>query len=233
MIKAVLFDLDGTLLPMDNDEFTKYYFSLLCKKLAPLGYEPDKVVDTIWKGTYAMIKNTGEYTNEEAFWKVFASLMGEEALKDRPIFDDFYRNEFNGAKAVCGYNQKLVDLVKELKEKGYRVVLATNPLFPSVATENRIHWAGFEPSDFELYTTYENINFCKPNPDYYREVLRRIGCTPEECIMVGNDVSDDMVAKQLGMDVFLLTDHLLNKKNEDISVYPQGDADALKKYLLG
>lgn len=157
-----------------------------------------------------MIKNDGRRTNEEVFWETFSKQIGPQALKDKPIFDDFYRNEFNIAKETCGYNQKLVDLVKELKEKGFRVVLATNPLFPSIATESRIRWAGFEPSDFELFTTYENISYCKPNPEYYREVLRRIGSTPEECIMVGNDVGDDMVAKTLGMDVFLLTDHLIN-----------------------
>lgn len=231
MIKTVLFDLDGTLLPMDNDEFVKYYFGLLCKKLAPMGYDAKELVDAIWAGTGAMVKNDGTRTNEEAFWEKFASIYGEKALKDKDLFEEFYCNEFNGAKVICGYNETLVNLVKSLKERGIRVVLATNPLFPAIATENRIRWAGFEPSDFELYTTYENIGYCKPNLEYYREIIRRLGVSFEECIMVGNDVDEDMIARDLGMEVFLLTDHIINRGDKDISEYPNGDAGDLVNYL--
>ena len=92
---------------------------------------------------------------------------------------------------------------------------------------SRIRWAGLEPEDFELYTTYENIGYCKPNPDYYREILRRIGLAPEECMMVGNDVGEDMIAETLGMRVFLLTDCLINKTGEDIGKYPNGGFNEL------
>lgn len=110
----------------------------------------------------------------------------------------------------------------ECKKKGYRVVLATNPLFPAIATQTRIGWAGLTPEDFELYTTYENSGFCKPNPEYYKEILGKLQLSPEECVMIGNDVSEDMIAKDLGMKVFLITDCLLNKENKDISVFPNG-----------
>ena len=49
--------------------------------------------------------------------------------------------------------------------------------------------------------------------------------------MVGNDVSEDMVASKVGMKVFLLTDNLVNKTNEDISVFPQGSFEDLLKYI--
>lgn len=231
MITTVLFDLDGTLLPMDNDLFTKYYFKLLCKRLIPYGYEPQALIDAIWGGTAAMVKNDGSRTNEEVFWLAFAQLLGDRVYEVRPIIEDFYTHEFNEAKVVCGYNAELVQLVRELKEKGLRVVLATNPIFPSFATENRIRWAGLQPDDFELYTTYENIGFSKPNPEYYAEILRRIGVPPEECIMVGNDAVEDTAAQKLGMEVFLLTDCLLNKDGRDIEQYPHGDTAALKRKL--
>lgn len=112
--------------------------------------------------------------------------------------------------------------VHTAKEKGLRVALATNPIFPAVATETRIRWAGLEPEDLELYTTYENIGYCKPNPDYYREIAKRLGVQPWECLMVGNDVTEDMVAEKAGMQVFLLTDCLINKERKDISLYPRG-----------
>lgn len=221
-VKAVLFDLDGTLLPMDQDAFVKTYFGLLAQKLAPHGYEPAKLIDAIWTGTAAMVKNDGGKTNEAVFWERFAELYGPQAERDMPLFDAFYRNEFAGAKAVCGYTPYAAEAVALAKEKGLRVVLATNPIFPAIATQNRIRWAGLAPEDFEYYTTYENSRHCKPNPAYYRDILEQVNLQPEECLMVGNDVVEDMVAQTLGMRVFLLTDCLINSHQRDISAYPKG-----------
>ncbi len=231
MITTILFDLDGTLLPMDNDEFTKEYFRLLCGKLTKYGYDSKALIDGVWAGTYAMVKNNGSCSNETAFWKAFSEKMGSGVMKDKPLFDTFYLEEFQKAKRVCGYSEDIVRTVKELKSKGYRTVLATNPIFPATATESRIRWSGFEPSDFELYTTYENIGFCKPNPEYYREILRRLNVSAGECLMVGNDVKEDMIAKTLGINVFLLTNNMINKENADISVYHRGDIHDLAEML--
>lgn len=85
-ITTVLFDLDGTLLPMDQDLFVKTYFSGIAKKVAPLGYEPEKLIKTIWTGTAAMVKNTGEINNEEAFWLAFAAAYGEDSFFDWRVF---------------------------------------------------------------------------------------------------------------------------------------------------
>lgn len=230
-IKAVFFDLDGTLLPMDQDEFTKGYFKLLAKKLEPYGYEPKQLVDAIWQGTGAMVKNNGQRSNEEAFWEKFREIYGDKARSDKGLFDEFYQNEFQPAKEFCGFNPKACRTVRKIKKMGMRIALATNPIFPALATENRVRWAGLEPSDFELYTTYENIGFCKPNPDYYREIARRMEIKPEECLMVGNDAAEDMSAKDAGMEVFLLTDCLVNKERRDINRYPRGSFKQLLQFV--
>lgn len=230
--KTILFDLDGTLLPMDQDAFTRGYFKLLAQKLAPHGYDPAALVDNIWAGTAAMVGNDGKRTNEAAFWDRFAALYGEQVREDIPLFDAFYRQEFQQAKAFCGFTPKARAAVEACKAAGHRVALATNPIFPAVATESRIRWAGLAPENFAWYTTYENIGYCKPNPDYYREILRYLGCRAEDCLMVGNDVEEDMMAAQAaGLSVFLLTDCLLNRKEKDISSYPQGDFDALLAFV--
>ena len=232
-IKTVMFDLDGTLLPMDQDQFTKYYFGLLAKKLAPYGYNAEQLVSGIWAGTAAMVKNDGSCTNEEAFWKKFCALMGEKVLEDKPLFEEFYRVEFQGARASCGFAPQAAGLVKKLKAAGYRVLLATNPIFPAIATESRIRWAGLEPEDFALYTTYENTRRCKPNPDYYRDILSSMELDGAECLMVGNDATEDTAAELAGMQVFLLTDCLINKENKDISRWPHGGFDQLEKFIFG
>jgi len=230
-MKTVLLDLDGTLLPMDQDEFVNGYFGFLVKKMVPYGYEAQKLIKTVWIGTEAMVKNDGSCTNEEAFWRVVASVYGEDVRRDIPLFMEFYEKEFQEAKTFCGFAPKAAEVIAFLRENGVRAALATNPLFPTVATNSRIRWAGLDPSDFALVTTYENIGCCKPNPAYYSEILRRLDAAPQDCLMVGNDVGEDMVAKTLGIDVFLLTDCLINRGGEDISVYPHGGFDDLIAYL--
>lgn len=231
MIKVVLFDLDGTLLPMDQDEFMKAYMGTMAQKLAPHGYESEKLVPAVWNGVKAMVMNDGSRSNEDAFWDAFCEVFGEKARDDAPIFENYYRNEFQTVKNSCGYDASAKQIVAKLKEKGYRVVLATNPLFPSIATESRIKWAGLEPTDFELFTTYENYHFCKPNPKYYLEILEKLGVAPEECMMVGNDVTEDMMTREMGMQVFLLTGSLINKENKDIAQYPNGEFEELLRFI--
>lgn len=216
---------------MDQEKFVNVYFKMLAAKLVPYGYEPQQLINAILAGIEAMIKNDGSQLNEDAFWKRFVDIYGDKVLADKPVFEDFYKNEFQDARSFCGFNPKAAENVRLLKDKGYRVVLATNPLFPSIATESRIRWAGLEPSEFDLYTTYENTSYCKPNLDYYRDILKRINCRPEECLMVGNDVGEDMVVEALGMQAFLLTDCLINTQKKDITAYLHGSFEQLLSML--
>ena len=230
-ISTVLFDLDGTLLPMDQEVFVKKYFGTIAAKLAPYGYKHEELVDCIWRGTAAMVMNDGTKSNEEVFWDTFSKKYGDTALKDKGIFDSYYTEEFMTVQSACGYEPMAAEIISELKSKGKRLVLATNPIFPAVATENRIKWAGISATDFELYTTYENSCYCKPNLEYYEDILAKIGCSAEECLMIGNDVGEDMVAENLGMKTFLLTDCLINKKEQDITKYPHGGFAELWEYI--
>ena len=230
-ITTILFDLDGTLLPMDLDLFSKAYIGGLVKAAAPYGYEPNKMMNAILEGTAAALNNQGKITNEDAFWSVLVGIFGDSVKNNYHIYDKFYQSDFQNIRQICGYNPRAKEIIDLIKKKGYRTALATNPIFPTVATKSRIRWAGLDTQDFELITTYENSHYCKPNPDYYREVLAQLMLSPEECLMVGNDVCEDMIASTLGMNVFLLTDCLINKNNEDISVYPHGNFDELENYI--
>ena len=110
-------------------------------------------------------------------------------------------------------------------------MVATNPLFPLVAQEARLSWAGLNSDDFDYISHYENSRFCKPNLKYYEEILAKLDLNPAECLMVGNDVNEDIIAIELGMKVFLVTDCLLNPDNKDISVYPHGNFDDLEQFF--
>ena len=229
-MRYVLFDLDGTLLPMDQDAFVNGYFGYLVKKMAPHGYEPKELIRNIWAGTAAMVKNDGSRTNEEAFWDCFASVYGEKCREDVRVFEEFYAVEFQQARSLCGYTPRAAETVALVRSLGAVPVLATNPLFPDVATRSRIGWAGLTPEDFALYTTYENISWCKPNPEYYREILRRLNARPEDCLMVGNDAGEDTAAEKLGIEVFLLTDCLIDR-GADLSRWAGGGFDELGAWL--
>ena len=122
-------------------------------------------------------------------------------------------------------------LVDKLNASGIKVLLATNPLFPAAATESRMRWAGLSPDDFIFYTTYENSRYCKPNLEYYKWLLAKADISANECLMVGNDVGDDMVAEKLGMKVFLLTDCLINKTENNVTDFKHGNFAELVKYI--
>lgn len=228
MKRVVLFDLDGTLLPMDQDKFTRAYLSALLKKLAELGIssetdeEQKRLAVAIWSATCGMMKNDGTLTNEEKFFLDFSTITGKDISCLKGELDGFYQNEFNALEAVCGKNPLVPRVISELKSRGYRVAVATNPLFPLRANERRLAWAGLSLSDFEYCTCYENSRFCKPNLQYYKNILDVLGVSADECVMVGNDVREDMVARELGMDVFLITDYIINVENRDINDFPHG-----------
>ena len=230
-VKAVLFDLDATLLPMDQARFIREYFGRLTAKFAALGYDGELFAKALMSGVGAMVRNGGAVTNEEIFWQSFRNIFSDDIDSYYRHFEDFYEHDFDAIREVVGYTPESRKIVDELSSLGLRLILATNPVFPAVATEKRIEWAGLSTSDFELYTTYENSSYCKPNPAYFTEIIEKCGLSADECIMVGNDTSDDMSARLVGMDVFLLTDCLINKENKDISEYPHGSFGELSAYI--
>lgn len=191
MLKAIFFDLDGTLLPLNEEEFTKYYFSLLTKKAKPYGYDSEKLIDTIWKGTYLMYQNDGKKTNEEVFWDYFASVFGKESLNDKVIFDDFYVNEFKGAKACCKENPLAKKIVSFCYENHLLPFLTTNPIFPRAGQSTRMSFLGLKEEDFKYVSYYENSSYCKPNPMYFLDILNKFNLKPEEVIVFGNNTYED------------------------------------------
>lgn len=214
--KAILFDMDGTLLPMDNDAFTKGYFKYLCGKLASYGIPADKLVASVWDGTKTMIRNDGKQKNEEVFWKRFYEITGlSEDTGIREDCDSFYTNEFNLAKNLTGENLLAIEAVKAARQVAPIVALATNPLFPMAGQKTRMGWIGLNEKDFDLVTSYETDSYCKPNPSYFTSVCERLGVNPAECLMIGNDEEEDMFAAvKAGItDCYLVTDTMIPSKN--------------------
>ena len=222
MLDTILFDLDGTLAPFAQDAFIQAYFKALVSRVEPMGYKPDVMVDALWQGVSAMIGNDGGRTNRQIFWESFTQKLGIQAMALENILNDFYAREFDSVRTVLGETVDRGPLLRGLREKGYGLVLATNPIFPAVAVETRLGWVGLRPEDFDYVTTYENSRRSKPNPDYYRDILAHIGRRGERCLMAGNNPVDDMAALQAGISVYLVTDYLENPDGAPIEDYPHG-----------
>lgn len=232
-IKHILFDLDGTLLPMVQDEFVKFYMPLLAKSYmnAGVSLDPKKFIGAVWAGYEAMVKNDGSCTNREAFWSYIEPELPIPTEESEKIALDFYADEFNQAICTTKPNPVSNQIVKRAKERGFETYLATNPVFPRCATMNRIRWAGLDAEDFKVITTYETCTYCKPNPEYFRGILEEFSLDPSECLMVGNDVAEDLSSRSLGVKTYLVTDTMENKKNLPIDAEYMGTLDELLKFI--
>lgn len=231
MYNTILFDLDGTLVPFVQEEFIRAYFNALVLRLTPMGYDGRRLVQALWKGVDAMVGNDGRLTNRQVFWEVFTRELGVQALALESILDDFYAGEFDGVRTVLLEEADRSGLIRSLRARGYTLVLATNPIFPAVAVETRLRWVGLRGTDFDWVTTYENSRSSKPNPAYYRDILARMGKRGGECLMAGNNPSDDMAARETGMEVYLVTDCLENPDGLPVDPYPRGSFRELEALL--
>ncbi len=201
------------------DQFLEDYFKLLSKEFADW-VEKDRFIKALMKSTESMIRNNGEKTNEEVFMDSFFRLLDIQN-KERYIekIDDFYNNKFGSLGNNTKKNNNAIKVVQILKENNYQLALATNPLFPKKAIVERLRWTGLDPKDFSLITSYELMHYSKSNLNYYQEILKKLNAKAEECIMVGNDMQEDMVASKLGIKTILIEDLLINREErEDISV---------------
>lgn len=231
MIDTILFDLDGTLLPMDIDVFIKHYFVELANFCTRFGYEPQELIEALKKATYAMLHHDGHNTNETVFWHQWTRDLGEEISKHPQELESFYRNEFSKAKQGTSIQPLARDVVKYLKNKGYRLILATNPMFPRIATQQRVLWAGLDLDDFDEITTYETYHFTKPNLAYYEEILNKFDLNPQQCLMIGNDVQEDLIVNQISMKSYLVTDHIIDREKTDLTHQLSGTFEELVEWV--
>ena len=231
MLQAILFDLDGTLLPIDTEEFLSRYLELLSGKMENF-LDSKTFVKELMAATSAMINNkNSSKNNADIFIENFFTSTGLDEKEVMPVFEQFYLNEYR----QLGQYYEPIPLVNEIvtlaKSKGYLLVLATNPLFPLLAIKERIRWAGINNEIFSFITCYEKMHASKPNPRYYQEITDIINISPDKCLMVGNDVEEDLVAKEIGMQTFLVHDYIINRRNIPITADYQGTLQDLFHFI--
>jgi FMN phosphatase YigB (HAD superfamily) len=207
MIRAVLFDLDDTLLSNDMDRFLPAYLQLLAQDLAAV-VPPERLVTELLRGTSAMLANHDpEKTLQQAFAEVFYPGVGEGEATLAPLFEAFYRGRFEQLKELTHPRSEVPSVVQSIRSAGYLVGVATNPMMPAIAVAARLRWAGMpaENAVFALVASYEGFHFAKPDPAFFVEMTARLGLSPAEAAMVGNSLADDIEpAARLGMPTYLV-----------------------------
>ena len=203
MIEAILFDLDCTLLDNPMETFLPKYLEALTARMVHL-IPPHRFVEQLMSSTRVMAGNTDPIkTNRQVFMEDFFPEVGHPPEILMPIFDDFYAHDFGQLRIYTSARPEARVIMEAVFAKDYTVVIATSPVFPLTAIEQRLEWAGVRDFDYALITSYENMHACKPHVVYYREILDKIGCRAEECLMVGNSFEDDIApAIKLGIRSF-------------------------------
>ncbi len=208
-INYLLFDLDGTLLHFNMNEFIDQYLSMIKNHFADVR-EPQHIPAWILQGTDLMLRNNGERLNSEIFLEFFSARSGLPEALVWQRFLNFYQTDFGTLIGLTKSVTAARAVLEAAVAKKYKLVLATQPVFPLVAIRQRLQWADLNDLPFELITHIENMHACKPSRSYFEEILKILHIQPEQCLMVGNELHTDMASKQAGIKSFYLSDQTQN-----------------------
>ncbi|MBQ6387148.1 MAG: HAD family hydrolase [Ruminococcus sp.] len=232
MYKNYLFDLDGTLLPMDMKHFIELFSAAFSHYMAPITKMDAKLLmNAVWASVSEMSRNDGLCPNIHIFWRTMNLICKRDMRVYSDQIDAFYRTDFSVCRTATKVQPLANTLVRLIKQNGGNLIVATNPIFPKSATYSRLEWAGLNVHDFSYITTYDNSSACKPNLNYFEEICSVCDILPEESLMIGNDTAEDMVSSRLGFDTFLVTDCLINRCNKNLRLFHHGSFEELFHYF--
>jgi HAD superfamily hydrolase (TIGR01549 family) len=218
MITHLLVDLDDTLLQNSMEIFAPPYYKALSTHLAAF-VAPEVMLPKLLEGTNAMLKNTDPaITLEHAFDRIFYPGIGVSKEKLHPTLEQFYDAIFPALKKYTQQIPAAIEMIRQALENGLKIVVATNPLFPLMAIQQRLIWAGLSPKEipYSLIACYEDFHFTKPNPAYYQEIITNLGVKASECVMVGNDLEMDILpALSMGIQCFRIENNEKSKILKD------------------
>ncbi len=230
MTLTLLLDLDDTLLNTNLSAFIPAYFQAFSKELAPY-IAPERMIRALLAGTRRM-NESDDFSRalREVFEAEFYPLINISRDEIEPAIENFYDHVFPNLGGLTTQISEARVFVDWAAAKGYRIAIATDPLFPRKATHHRVRWAGFDPQQFELISSFECFHFSKTHPAYYAEVLGRIGWPEGPVLMVGNDLERDIVpARKLGLAAFHVDVESTSSLREEAE--PRGTLSDLIQWL--
>lgn len=232
--KALLIDLDGTILDIDQEQFVQAYILSLAQRFTAYA-KPEEFVRCLLASTRAMIENTdSSSTNEAVFYDHFCRRLGQPHTTIEPIIKQFYEQDYPKLRRWGNPYPNSERVLEAARARGMKLVLATQPVFPLTAIEQRLSWGGLSPADFDLITTAERMHFCKPRAEYYLEISAKIKNPPERCLMAGNDVQEDLyAAAAVGMKTFLVEGFVFDRGSPAPVINYRGSLQDLAALIMG
>lgn len=226
-IQAVLFDLDGTLVDVDMHRFVPIYLRRLTEHMSDQ-VNPNRAAQTLHHAVAAMFANTDAgRTLESILLEVLESELAIAPERYAECLELFYRNDLQTLRPLVKGHPLSSQLIQASLARGWKVVLATNPIFPRVVIDARVAWGDLDGDAFHHVTAYETAHFCKPSPSFFEEILDRLKIPAERCVMVGNDTLHDLSASQVGMRTCLLTPWSIKRPGADYKADWQGRHEEL------
>ncbi len=230
-VRAIFFDLDGTLLEVEMKKFIPAYLSTLS------GYFEDKVdrrtfAQVLTATTFALLRSDdGSRTNEEMLIEAVGVYLGI----NRTQFEQRLAAFFQEGMAQLAELVTALPMAREILAccfaRDLKVVVATNPVFPRPLVDARLHWGNLHDFPFDLVTSYENSRYCKPNVRYFQDLLEQFGLQPHQCVMVGNDTEHDLAARQAGIPTFLADTWLIDRQQGDFTTDFRGGHEELLQFV--
>jgi len=216
MLTTILFDLDNTLVLFDEAEFYYRYLTPISEAFEDI-MSKDIFKRRLMVASQALLQNNGTMSNGDYYMNVFCEGFEDKKSLCWDRFRKFYENGFDQFQQLMQPIPGILELFNYLREANFKIVIASNPLFPIAVQLKRLAWAGLENFQFDLITHIENTSFCKPQLGYYSEICTICNEKPENCLMIGNDPVNDMIASKIGMKTYLATDSHQNSSSLEIS----------------
>ena len=227
-VKTVLFDMDGTLLNMGESAFEKEYLKrmvLFLEQRYP-GYGKD-LVKAVGYGAEMMKVSDGSRTNLEVFWEGFEKASGKTREEIEPVVTQYYQTDFTHIGDTYVPDEDMQNAVRTLHQKGYQLLVATTPVVPRIANDERVRWSGLSDIPWLDVTSFETYNYSKPNVKFFEQICRKYQLNPAECLMIGDSLVKDYPATELGMDFYLL----LNEDSPEAEKQFEGKKGTRKELL--
>lgn len=210
-LKGIFFDLDGTLLQVDMNRFIPAYVEGLAEVCADLA-ERRRFTDVVLQATWALLRSDqGECSNQQLFHSVVERHLAISPDLFNQRLQRYCRDHLQALAPLITPHPLAPRILRSCFERGLKVVIATNPVFPRSLVEARLSWGGMGEFPFDLVTSYENTRFCKPHSGYFEDILQHVGLAPEHCLMVGNDTVHDLAAAKAGIATYLLDTWLIDR----------------------
>lgn len=225
MIKAVLLDLDDTLVRTDGQAVFAQHMRLISPYVADVA-RPEAFVTQALVAMQASRDNIDPTTTiGEAFYRTLHKQLGCPPNSLVPIFQRFYENGMNDRRLSVWPQPGASELLNWLFERGYVVVVAADPALHRQTIQQYLRLGGLPSHDlpFSLSGGLDSIHFSKPHPHYFEEILARIDVKPDEALMVGDHWQSDIkAAARTGLNTFWVTEQPANMPADDMGTAADG-----------